>query len=106
MSFLGHSLSQSYFETQSNEHQYHLASGKIKDLFSASMLHSRFKFINCFITFDDKASRTECWKTDKFACIRELSELMNVGKAKCRYPSPILSVDETLYPYRGVIGFK
>ena len=31
---------------------------------------------------------------------------MNVGYAKCRYPSPMLSVDETLYLYRGAIGFK
>ena len=70
------------------------------------MSHSRFKFISCFITFNDEASRTEHWKTDKFACVREMFELMNVGKAKCRYPSPMLSVDETLYPYHGAIGFK
>ena len=76
------------------------------DLFSASVLHSRFKFINCFITFNDKASRTECWITDKFACVRETFELMNVGNTKCRYPSPILSFDETLYQYRGSIGFN
>ena len=37
------------------------------DLFSATMSHGRFKFISCFITFDDKASRTESWKTDTFA---------------------------------------
>ena len=53
-------------------------------------------FISRFITFDDKASRAERWKTDKFACMRELFELMNAGNVKCRYPSLVLSVDETL----------
>ena len=76
------------------------------NLFSATMSHSCFKFISCFITFDDKASRTECWKTDKFACMRELFELMNVGNVKCRYPSPMLSINETLYPYYGAIGLS
>ena len=76
------------------------------DMFSATMSHSYFKFISCFITFIDKTSRTEHWKTDKFACMREMFELMNVGNVKCRYPSPMLSVDETLYLYRGAIGFK
>ena len=76
------------------------------DLFSATMSHSRFKFISRFIAFDDKASRAERWKTDKFACMKELVKLMNVGNAKCRYPSPMLSVDESLYPYRGAIAFK
>ena len=75
-------------------------------LFSATMSHNRFKFISRFITFDDKTSRAERWKTDKFAGMRELFELMGVVNANCRYPSPMLSVDETLYPYCGVIGFK
>ena len=70
------------------------------------MPHSRFKFISRFIILDDKASRAERWKTDKFACMRELFELMNVGNTKCRYPSAMLSVDEILYPNRGAIGFK
>ena len=75
------------------------------DILSATMSHSRFKFISRFITFDGKASRKERWKTDKFACMRELFKLMNVGNTKFRYPLPMLSVDETLYSYRGAIGF-
>ena len=31
---------------------------------------------------------------------------MNVQNAKRRFPSPLLAIDETLYPYRGAIGFK
>ena len=76
------------------------------NFFSTTISYSRLKFISRFITFDDKASRTERWKTDQFACMSELFELMNVGNAKCRYPSPKLSVDETFYPYHGAIGFK
>ena len=76
------------------------------DLFSATMSNSRFNFISRFITFDDKSSRAERWKTDKFACMRELFEMMNIRNAKCRYPSPMLSINETLYSYCGAIGFK
>ena len=65
-----------------------------------------FMFMSCFITFDDKEKRPDRWKTDKFACIRELFEAMNERNAKMRYPSPQLAIDETLYPYCGCIGFK
>ena len=76
------------------------------NLFSAPMSNSCFKFISRFITFDNKASRTERLKTDRFTCMRELFQLINVGNVKWRYPSPMLSVDETLYLYRGAICFK
>ena len=49
------------------------------ELFSVTKSHSRFKFISRFITFDDKASRTEHWKTDNFACMRELFHLMSLA---------------------------
>ena len=70
------------------------------------MSHSRYKFIGGFITFKDKASIIERLKTDKFAFIRELFELLNVGNAKYRYLSTMLWVDETLYLYRGAVAFK
>ena len=76
------------------------------NLFSAPISNSCFNFISRFIPFDNKASRTERWKTDRFTCMRELFQLINVGKVKWRYPSPMLSVDETLYLYRGAICFK
>ena len=59
-------------------------------LFLATMSHSRYKFIGGFITFKDKASIIERLKTDKFAFIRELFELLNVGNAKYRYLSTML----------------
>ena len=76
------------------------------DVFTAMMPEKRFKFISCFITFDHKGTRADRWKTNKFACIRELFEAMNERNAKLRYPSPQLTIDETLYPYRSCIDFK
>ena len=43
---------------------------------------------------------------DKFACLQELFELMNEWNEKCRFSSALLAVDEALYSYRGVNGFK
>lgn len=70
------------------------------------MSWSQFLFISKFITYDNKATRDDRWKYDKYACIREFFEMMNEKNPKCRYPSAFLPVDETLYPYRGHIIFK
>ena len=78
----------------------------LNDLFSATMLHSRCMFISPFISFDVKASRTKRSKTKKFACMKELFQLMHVSKAKFRYHSLMLPVYETFYTYCGAIGFK
>ena len=77
-----------------------------RDVFAMTMLYNRFQFIRRFITFDDKSTRGDRWKSDKFACQRELFEMMNEQNSKRRFPSPLLAVDETLYPYCGSIGFK
>ena len=76
------------------------------DMFEATMSLNRFVFISRFLTFDDKPTRTECWRYDKFSCMREIMEDMNKNNASARYPPPYLAIDETLYPYRGHIGFK
>ena len=76
------------------------------DVFAAMMPEKRFKFISCFITFDHKGTRTDRWKTNKFACIRELFKAMNERNTKLRYPSPLLTIDDTLYPYRSCIDFN
>ena len=70
------------------------------------MSENRFKFICRFVTFDNKPTRADGWKGDKFACIREYFVAMNIKNAKIRYPSALLAIDETLCPYRGCIGFK
>ena len=75
-------------------------------IFGAGMSLSRFQFITRFVTFDDKETREDRWQYDKFACMRELFEAVNVNNAPARYPSFYLAIDETLYPYQGHIGFK
>ena len=42
----------------------------------------------------------------KYACYRELFELLNKRNAIMRTPSKHLTIDETLYPHRGQIGKK
>ena len=49
--------------------------------FSTTMVEKRFEFVSRFITFDDKTSRAQCWKSDKFECLRELFEQMNENNA-------------------------
>ena len=86
-------------------------SQKMKKIKSVSTLNSpvaeeEINATNRFITFDDKPTRGERWKSDKFACMREIFELFNVRCASIRFPSVYLAVNEPLYPYRGRIGFK
>lgn len=76
------------------------------DIFSATMTLKRFQFICRFLQFDDKTTREERWKHDRYACIRCFFEEVNKNNAKGRNPSPYLAIDETLYPYRGHISFK
>ena len=78
------------------------------DLFVATMSMNRFSFLSTFLTFDDKISRDERWKYDKFACIRFFFFFKKVNKnnAPMRYPSIYLAIDESLCPYRGRKGIK
>ena len=76
------------------------------DYFEAMMSLNRFVFISRFITFDEKSTRAEHWRYRKFACMRSFFESFNKNISKSCYPSSYLAVDETLYPYRGGIGFK
>ena len=56
--------------------------------------------------FDDKPIRNDWWKNDKYACMRELLEKMNVQNANHRFSSPLLSIGETFYPSGAAMGFK
>ena len=70
-----------------------------------TMSLNRFNFICCLITFDDKETRNNRWKSDKFAYMKELFEDVNERNSRMSHLSPLLAIDETLYPYRGHIGF-
>ena len=78
----------------------------LNPIFVATMSLNRFRFITRFIQFDDRSTQEECKMYDKFACFRDFFEKVNENNAKWRYPSSYLAIDETLYPYRGQIGFK
>ena len=71
-----------------------------------TMSLNRFNFICYLITFDDKETRNNRWKSDKFAYMKELFEDVNERNSRMSHLSPLLAIDETLYPYRGHIGFK
>ena len=76
------------------------------DIFAATMQENRFAFLSCMIVFDNKATRSERWKFDKYTAFRDFFEAVNINNAKWRNPSFYLAIDETLYPYRGKIGLK
>ena len=66
------------------------------DIFATTMPWNRFHFLCKVTTFDEKSTRNYPWKNDKFACMRELFEMMNKQNTKRRFPSSLLAVDETL----------
>ena len=76
------------------------------NIFAATMQRKRFSFLMRIISFDDWTTRKERWQADKFAPFREFFEFVNNTFLKLRKPSPHLAIDETLYSYRGRIGFK
>ena len=56
------------------------------DIFGATMSVNQFKFIFRFCTFDDKTTRQDKWKNDKFVCMWEIFEAMNSRNASMRCP--------------------
>ena len=76
------------------------------DLFQACMSYRCFYFLGSFVSSDDFKTRKERFLKDKFACFRRIFETLNVRNAMMRIPSMHLSIDETLCPYRGLIGIK
>ena len=76
------------------------------EIFTATMSYNSFAFLIRFLEFDDKDTRQQGWREDKFAAIREFFMKMNENNRGCRNLSPYVSVDKTLYPYRGRIGMK
>lgn len=75
-------------------------------VFGAVMSRDRFEFLTGQLRFDDKATRKQRWSLDKFAAIRELFEKFNENCNKHLSPEEYLSLDETLYAFRGQIGIK
>ena len=71
------------------------------NIFAGSMWWKYFSFLGHLLSFNDKTTQLERWNFDRLASNRDIFEEINKQNASMRYLSPFLSVDETLYPYRG-----
>ena len=75
-------------------------------VFNATMSLKRFEFLNSKVSFDDKNTREERWKIDRFAAIRDIFEKFNSNCGKLIEPPQFIALDETLYPMRNKISIK
>ena len=71
---------------------FHESSHKI---FAATVSYSHFSFLMRFLEFDDKETRPERWREDKFTAIRNFFMKMNENNARYWKQSPYVSVDKT-----------
>jgi hypothetical protein len=82
-----------------NEPVYNLWSKEFgRDIFRDTMSRQRFLSIKRYIRFDDKSTRTERRKNDKFTAIRDLWESVMSNCGNCYNPGSATTVDEQLFP--------
>ena len=74
--------------------------------FSATSSKSRLKLLFSKISFGDFETRTEHWKKDRFAAIRNIFEKFDNNCGKSIIPDELDSIDKTLYPMRIKVVFK
>ena len=70
------------------------------------MSENRYIFLISIMQFDNVEDRGERWEEDRFAAFREFFNSFNEQCSRLRVPSEFLSLDETLYPFRGRISMK
>ncbi|KAJ4444229.1 hypothetical protein ANN_06020 [Periplaneta americana] len=82
--------------------------GKVlgKNIYTATMSRIRFGELLSLIRFDDKQTRTERRKQDKFCPIREVFYKIDELFVKYYIPSTHLTIDEMLSLFRGRCPFK
>ncbi|KAJ4438729.1 hypothetical protein ANN_14678 [Periplaneta americana] len=82
--------------------------GKVlgKNIYTATMNRIRFGELLSLIRFDDKQTRTERRKQDKFCPIREVFYKIDELFVKYYIPSAHLTIDEMLSLFRGRCPFK
>ncbi|KAJ4446306.1 hypothetical protein ANN_13001 [Periplaneta americana] len=82
--------------------------GKVlgKNIYTATMSRIRFGELLSLIGFDDKQTRTERRKQDKFCPIREVFYKIDELFVKYYIPSAHLTIDEMLSLFRGRCPFK
>ena len=74
--------------------------------FRATMSQRRYSKVLSCISFDDRASRADRRRGDKFCIMRDVFRKFDGNLRKHYKPSDCLTIDETLVPYRGRCPFK
>lgn len=82
--------------------------GKIlgKNIYTATMSRNRFGELLSLIRFDDRQTRTERRKDDKFCPLREIFQKVDETFVKYYVPGADLTIDEMLSLFRGRCPFK
>ena len=75
-------------------------------IFKATISRSRFQKIIACLRFDDKKTREERKKTDKFTAIREVWSYFQDNMQKCYRPGSNITIDEQLLGFRGKCPFR
>jgi Transposase IS4 len=80
--------------------------GTGRDIFRCTMSLARFSFLLSCLRFDDQTTRQERMRTNKLAPILEIFDAFVENSSSNYSPSPYLTVDEMLIPFRGRCGFR
>ena len=75
-------------------------------MFTATMARNRFQQIISCLRFDDKITREERKRIDKFAAIREIWTDFQDNLRTCYTPGSLLTIDEQLLGFRGKCPFR
>ncbi|CAF1447770.1 unnamed protein product, partial [Rotaria sordida] len=75
-------------------------------IFRAAMSRNRFQQIISCIRFDDKTTREERRKTDKFASLREIWTDFQNNIRTCYAPGSFITINEQLLGFRGKCPFR
>ncbi|CAF1271559.1 unnamed protein product, partial [Didymodactylos carnosus] len=75
-------------------------------IFPATMLRNRFETIISSIRFDNKTTREERKRTDKFAAFREIWTDFRENLKKCYNPGLHVTLDEQFLGFRGKCPFR
>ena len=75
-------------------------------IFAATMSKNRFKFLNRLLTFDDRSTRDERLRRDRFAPIREFFEKFNDQCSLVLNIGDYCTIDECLYKCRNRMPFR
>ena len=70
------------------------------------MSRLRYAFMMKHLCFDNFENRSERWKHDRFAAIRDFFGKCNEIFGAVIFPEDYISLDETLYPTRNQVSFK